>query len=330
MVLRAHGEPLRLEERPTPTPSPGQVLLEVFACAICRTDLHVVDGELPQCSLPVIPGHQVIARVQSVAEGVTTMRCGDWVGASWLARSCGACSFCTSGRENLCDQAVFHGYTRDGGFASHMLADADFLFPIPWQDTHEAVARAPLLCGGLIGFRALRFTGHAHRLGLYGFGNAAHLIAQVALSEGRRVFVFTRRPDDDASVLARRLGVSWVGTSETFPPEPLDAAIVFAPVGELVPRALAAVERGGVVVCAGIHMSDIPSFPYRLLWGERTLRSVANMTREDGRLFLPLAEKRGLRATVTTFPLERTHEALSALRRGDVSGAVVLVPGSVT
>lgn len=326
MVLRAHGEPLQLEERPTPTPSPGQVLLEVFACAICRTDLHVIDGELPRGSLPVIPGHQVIARVQSLSVGVTNLRCGDWVGASWLARSCGTCSFCTSGRENLCDEAIFHGYTRDGGFASHMIADADFLFPLPWEDANEAVNRAPLLCGGLIGFRALRFTGNAHRVGLYGFGNAAHLIAQVALSEGRRVFVFTRRSDDGASALAQRLGVHWVGTSEMVPPEPLDAAILFAPAGELVPRALAAVDRGGVVVCAGIHMTDVPSFPYRLLWGERTLRSVANMTRDDGRLFLPLAAKCGLRATVRTFQLEQANEALLALRRGEVSGAVVLVP----
>ncbi|MFZ9888028.1 MAG: zinc-dependent alcohol dehydrogenase family protein [Myxococcota bacterium] len=326
MVLRVLGQPLQFEERATPTPSSREVLLEVDACAICRTDLHVIDGELPGGVLPIIPGHQVVGRVQALGSSIQHLRVGERVGVSWLASSCGECDFCTRGMENLCRTASFHGFTRDGGFASHMVADADYVFPLPAGGQKEAAERAPLLCGGLIGFRALRFTGDAHRIGLYGFGNAAHLIAQVAHAQGRRVFAFSRRRGDEASLLARRLGVHWVGTSDEVPPEPLDAAIVFAPVGELIPRALAAVGPGGVVVCAGIHMSDVPSFPYRLLWGERTLRSVANMTREDGRLFLPLAEECELRASVTSFPLESANEALLALRRGTLSGAAVLLP----
>jgi len=328
MVLDKPGTPLVERDRPDPQPGPGEVRLRVLACAVCRTDLHVVDGDLPSRG-PVVPGHEVVGIVEAVGAGVRWPLRGMRVGVAWLARTCGHCSFCRRDRENLCDTPEFTGYTRDGGFATHMLANAAFCVELPDEDTTPLAAAhlAPLLCAGLIGWRSLRMAGDDVReLGLYGFGAAAHLIAQVAVRQGLNVHAFTRRGDAAAQALARRLGAAWAGASEDAPPVVLDAAIIFATVGELVPRALAAVRKGGRVVCGGIHMSDIPSFPYALLWGERTVQSVANLTRRDAREFMALAARTPLDVAVTTYPLARANEALADLRAGRLAGAAVLLP----
>ncbi len=321
MVLHAPGTPLRAEELPDPQPGPGEVLLRVRACGVCRTDLHLVDGELPDPKLPVIPGHQIAAVVERPGEGCERFAKGDRVGVPWLGWACGECRFCRSGRENLCERARFTGYQLDGGFAEFAVADERFCLPLPGD--YPDLQVAPLLCGGLIGYRALKMCGQAERIGLYGFGAAAHIICQVAVHRGRRVFAFTREGDAQAQELALSLGAEWAGPSGASP-EPLDAAIIFAPVGELVPQALGDVERGGVVVCAGIHMSDIPSFPYELLWGERTLRSVANLTREDGEDFLALAPEVPVSTEVQPYALGEANRALDDLRAGRVRGAAVL------
>lgn len=322
MVLERPGQPLREVERPAPVPGGGQVRLRVAACGVCRTDLHVLDGELPDLGRPVVPGHQVVGVVEELGPGVEGLTPGQRVGVPWLGWTCGSCRFCLSGRENLCGEARFTGYHLDGGFAELAVADARFCFPIP-QGYSDPQA-APLLCAGLIGYRSLTMAGDARRLGLYGFGAAAHIVIQLARHQGRRVFAFTRAGDREAQEFARQLGAEWAGQSGEQPPEPLDAAILFAPAGELVPAALRAVDRGGTVVCAGIHMSDIPSFPYRILWEERVVRSVANLTRRDGAEFLALAPQVPVRTEVETFPLARANEALARLRRGAVRGAVVL------
>jgi propanol-preferring alcohol dehydrogenase len=314
MVLEAQGEPLREADLPVPEPALGQVLLEVHACGVCRTDLHVVDGELPDPKLPLVPGHQI------VGEDLET---GERLGVPWLGWTCGECRYCRSGRENLCDRARFTGYQLDGGYAEFVVADRRFCFPVP--EGYPDAQAAPLLCAGLIGYRALRLAGEGERLGLYGFGAAAHIVAQVARSQGRRVFAFTRAGDEAAQSLALELGAEWAGDALGPAPEELDAAIVFAPAGELVPSALRVLAKGGTVVCAGIHMSDIPSFPYELLWGERVVRSVANLTRRDGEEFLALAPAVPVRTEVEEFPLERANEALDRLRAGEVRGAAVLV-----
>ena len=315
MVLEAPGQPLVERELPEPKAGPGQVLLRVRACGVCRTDLHVVDGELPDPKLPVVPGHQIV--------GVTSE--GRRLGVPWLGWACGECRYCTSGRENLCDLARFTGYTLDGGYAEWVVADLRFCLAIP--RAYDDVRAAPLLCAGLIGYRALRLAGDGERVGLYGFGSSAHIVAQVARSQGRRVFAFTRPGDEEAQVFARQLGAVWAGGSDERPPEELDAAILFAPAGELVPAALHVLAKGGTVVCAGIHMSDIPGFPYELLWGERSVRSVANLTRADGREFLELAPRVPVRADVETLPLSEANDALERLRAGRVRGSLVLVPG---
>jgi propanol-preferring alcohol dehydrogenase len=323
MVLDRPGDPLREQERPEPSPGPGEVRLRVLACGVCRTDLHVVDGELPDLGHPVVPGHQIVGVVEALGPGVERLAPGQRVGVPWLGWTCGECRFCASGRENLCGEARFTGYQLDGGFAERAVADARYCFPIPEGYPH--VEAAPLLCAGLIGYRSLRMAGDAGRLGLYGFGAAAHIVVQLARHEGRRVFAFTRPGDREAQAFALSLGAEWAGESGEAPPEPLDAAILFAPAGELVPAALRAVERGGTVVCAGIHMSDIPSFPYRILWEERVVRSVANLTRRDGEEFLALAPRVPVRTEVETFPLAAANEALDRLRSGRVRGAAVLV-----
>jgi alcohol dehydrogenase, propanol-preferring len=312
MVLHSAGEPLRLEEVPVPAPRSGEVLLRVSTCGVCRTDLHIVDGELPHPKLPLILGHQIVGRTED----------GLRFGVPWLGWTDGTCRYCLSGRENLCESARFTGYDLDGGYAEWAVADERFCLPVP--DGFDDLQAAPLLCAGLIGYRSLRMAGDAERLGLYGFGASAHIVAQVARHEGRRVFAVTREGDSEAQAFACELGAEWAGAGA--PPEELDAAIIFAPVGELVPVALAAVAKGGSVVCAGIFMSDIPSFPYELLWGERVLRSVANLTRRDGEEFLALAPRVPVRTHVEAFPLEHANEALAKLRRGDVRGALVLVP----
>jgi alcohol dehydrogenase, propanol-preferring len=317
-VLDAAGSPVVLRELPEPQPAPGQVLIEVGACGVCRTDLHVRDGELTGAKLPLVLGHQVVGRV--LAGGALDP--GTRVGVPWLGWTCGECNYCRSGRENLCERALFTGYTVDGGYAERLVADARYCLPLP--DRLEDVEIAPFLCAGLIGYRALRFTGDAERLGLYGFGASAHLVAQLARADGRRVFAFTRRGDDAGQALARSLGVVWAGASDESAPEELDAAIIFAAAGELVPAALAAVARGGAVVCAGIHMSDIPSFPYELLWGERSVRSVANLTRQDGADLLERLRTTPLTSHVEVFPLDRAEEALTRLRAGGIHGAAVL------
>ncbi len=324
MVLHAPGEPLRPAELPPPAPAAGQLLLRVHACAICRTDLHVVDGELPHPKLPLIPGHEIVGTVETVGAGVDRFAPGDRVGVPWLGWTCGECRWCRSGRENLCDRARFTGYTLDGGYAEHAVADERFCFRIPqaYDDLHAA----PLLCAGLIGHRCLTAAGDAQRLGLYGFGAAAHIVAQVARHRGRRVFAFTRDGDVAGQAFARELGAEWAGASSEPPPELLDAAIIFAPVGALVPAALRAVGKGGTVVCGGIHMSPIPGFPYDILWGERTLRSVANLTRRDGEEFFRLVAEIPLRIGVEPFPLEQANEGLDALRAGRLRGAAVLTP----
>ena len=323
MILEVPGEPLRIAEEATPQPGDGQVLLRVHCCAVCRTDLHIVDGELPDPSLPLIPGHQIVGTVEKIGERADNVTVGERVGVPWLGWTDGECRYCLSGRENLCENARFTGYQLDGGYAEYAFADARFCFPIP--EGFPDLQAAPLLCAGLIGHRSLRFAGDAERLGLYGFGASAHIVAQVAVHEGRRVFAFTSPHDDEAQGFARELGAEWAGSSEEVPPEELDAAIIFAPVGALVPAALRAVARGGRVVCAGIHMSDIPSFPYEILWGERSVISVANLTRQDGLDFLAIAPEVPVRTEVVPFPLEEANEALDALRGGHVRGAAVLV-----
>ena len=321
MVLEAPGRPLREAEVPSPEPGAGEVLLEVAACGVCRTDLHVVDGELPDPRLPLVLGHQIVARVLGGGERFAV---GDRVGVPWLGWTCGVCRYCRSGRENLCDRARFTGYQRDGGYAQRAVADERFCFGIP--EGYPDLQAAPLLCAGLIGYRTLRFAGDAERIGLYGFGAAAHIVSQVARHQGRRVFAFTRAGDEAGQRFALREGAEWAGDSDAEPPEELDAALIFAPVGELVPAALRAVAKGGVVVCGGIHMSDIPAFPYELLWGERTLRSVANLTRADGEEFLALAPRVPVRTEVESFPLTQANEALERLRAGTLNGAAALVP----
>jgi propanol-preferring alcohol dehydrogenase len=323
MILDAPGEPLRVAEVPVPDPGEGQLLLRVHCCAVCRTDLHVVDGELPHPRLPLIPGHQIVGTVEKIGGHAGSFAVGDRVGVPWLGWTDGECRYCLSGRENLCENARFTGYQIDGGYAEYALADTRFCFPIP--DGFPDLQAAPLLCAGLIGHRSLRFAGDAERLGLYGFGASAHIVAQVAAHEGRRIFAFTSPHDEEAQEFARELGAEWAGSSEESPPEELDAAIIFAPVGNLVPAALRAVARGGTVVCAGIHMSDIPSFPYEILWGERSVRSVANLTRQDGLDFLALAPEVPVRTVVVPFPLEEANQALDALRGGHLRGAAVLV-----
>jgi propanol-preferring alcohol dehydrogenase len=324
MVLHAPGDPLREEDRRPPDPGPGQILARVRACGVCRTDLHLVAGELPNPKLPVVPGHQVAGVVEAAGEGAERFAIGDRVGVPWLGWADGECRYCRSGRENLCEHAQFTGYLADGGYAELIAADERFCHPLP--DSYSDLDVAPLLCAGLIGYRALRMTGDAERLGLYGFGASAHIICQVAVHQGRRVFALTREGDDEGQRFARELGAEWAGGSVTGPPEELDAAIVFAPAGELIPVALGALARGGTIVCAGIHMSDIPSFPYELLWGERSLRSVANLTRHDGAEFLELAPQVPVRTEVTSYALSDANLALDAVRDGRVHGAAVLVP----
>lgn len=319
------GSPLRGIQREAPIPGRGQVLVRVEACGVCRTDLHLVDGELPQARLPVIPGHEVVGIVEVAGDGATRVP-GERVGIPWLGRSCGECPYCRAGRENLCDAPEFTGCSRDGGFATHVLAHADWCLPLPRSAFPDAVAAAPLLCAGLIGWRALKFAGDADVLGLYGFGAAAHIIAQVARWQGRRVHAFTRPGDRAAQDFARELGAVWAGDSDQPPPEALDAAIIFAPIGELVPHALRAVHKGGSVVCGGIHMSPIPSFPYDLLWQERRILSVANLTRADGHEFLELAARVPIQTHTHAYPLAQANQALDDLRHGRFAGAAVLVP----
>jgi propanol-preferring alcohol dehydrogenase len=325
MVWHERGQPLALRDVARPAPGAGQVLIEVHACGVCRTDLHLVDGELPEPKIPVIPGHEIVGSVVAHGAGVNTPALGTRVGVPWLGHTCGRCAYCVTGRENLCVDARFTGYQIDGGYADYALADARFVFPLPSR--YDDVHAAPLLCAGLIGYRAYAMAGDAATLGIYGFGAAAHLIAQVALAQGRTVYAFTRPGDTDAQGFAKALGVRWAGGSDEVPPSELDAALIFAPVGALVPGALAATRRGGTVVCAGIHMSDIPAFPYRLLWGERQLRSVANLTRRDGEAFLALAATVPLAVHVEPYPLARANDALEHLRAGTLAGAAVLTPG---
>lgn len=324
MVLRETGKPLMIEERASPSPGPGEIRVAVEACAVCRTDLHVVDGELPNPRLPVIPGHEIVGRVEAIGAGVSGRRLGERVGIPWLGHTCGRCPYCASGHENLCDEPLFTGYTRDGGFASHVVADADYAFALP--DDGDPVALAPLLCAGLIGWRSLTAAGPGERIGIYGFGAAAHIITQVCTWQGRRVFAFTRPGDVDAQDFARSLGAVWAGASDEASPETLDAAIIFAPVGDLVPLALRAVRKGGRVVCGGIHMSDIPAFPYRLLWEERQVVSVANLTRQDATEFLAIVPQAGIRTQTVRYPLEAANEALADLRAGRLQGVAVLIP----
>ncbi len=322
MVLERIGGGLIERQLPEPVPGAGEVLIEVAACGVCRTDLHVIDGELSSPKLPLVPGHQIVGRVIDSGPGVAGLAPGDRVGVPWLGWTCGECRQCRAGRENLCERAVFTGYTRDGGYAEQTLADPRYCFPLaPGQSDAQT---APLLCAGLIGYRALRMCGDAERLGLYGFGSSAHLVAQIALYQGRRVFAFTRDRDTASQGFARRVGVEWAGGSSAPAPEVLDAAIIFAPVGELVPAALRAVGPGGSVVCAGIHMSEIPAFPYEILWEERQLRSVANLTRADGEELLPLAAEAGVEAVITTYPLVEANQALDDLRTGKLEGSAVL------
>ena len=324
MLLEKAGTPLVLRDVAAPHPNSGQLLIRVSACAVCRTDLHIIDGELLQPKLPLILGHEIIGRVEEIGESVDRFKVGDRIGIPWLGWTCGECKFCRSERENLCDSARFTGYTIDGGYAEFTVADARFCFPIP--DVFNDVAAAPLLCAGFIGFRSLRKTNKARRLGIYGFGAAAHIVTQVAHFQGREVFAFTRPGDSKGQKFARELGAKWAGGSDELPPEKLDAAIIFAPVGALVPLSLRALDKGGRVICGGIHMSDIPSFPYRDLWEERSISSVANLTRGDGDEFLEIAARIPIRTTTQTFPLEEANEALTALREGRVNGAAVLLP----
>ncbi len=324
MVLQAQHSELQAQDVPRPRAGAGELLLRVRACGICRTDLHVVDGDLREPALPLIPGHQIVGEVVDLGDDVTGFATGDRVGVPWLGGSCGDCWYCRHEKENLCDEARYTGYQINGGFAEFTVADAAYCFPIPAQ--YSDAQAAPLLCAGLIGYRAYRLVESCESIGLYGFGAAAHILAQVARHRGQSIYAFTRPGDDEAQAFARGLGASWAGNSGQAPPEPLDGAIIFAPAGELVPEALRAVRKGGRVVCAGIHMSDIPSFPYDILWGERELCSVANLTRQDGEEFLPLAAEIPVATTVHEYPLERANEALDDLRHGRFSGAAVLVP----
>jgi alcohol dehydrogenase, propanol-preferring len=324
MVLTAPGAPLRFETREDPAPGAGDLRVKVSACGVCRTDLHVVDGELPDTAYPIVPGHEVVGRVEALGPGVTSLRIGERVGVPWLGYTCGECSYCRNGQENLCDRPRFTGYTRDGGFATHLVADARYCLPL--GETGDDVAIAPLLCAGLIGWRSLVMAGDGKHLGIFGFGAAGHIIAQVARWQGRSIYAFTRAGDVEAQALAKSLGADWAGGSEEQPPQPLDAAIIYAPVGSLVPTALRAVRKGGRVVCAGIHMSDIPSFPYHILWEERQLLSVANLTRNDGIDFLAVAAQAGIRTHTRVFPLRKANEVLSKLRAGQITGAAVLQP----
>jgi len=324
MRLEKAGAPLVPVELPQRVPGPGEVRVRVSACGVCRTDLHVLDGELPGIKYPIIPGHEIVGRVAALGAGVGALAVGERVGIPWLGHTCGICPFCRAGRENLCDRPLFTGYTRDGGYATEVIADARFVFAL--GDEGEDAALAPLLCAGLIGWRSLVMAGEGKKLGLYGFGAAAHIIAQVARWQGRSVFAFTSPGDTKTQAFARALGAAWAGGSDEMPPEPLDAAILYAPVGALVPAALKAVTKGGRVVCAGIHMSDIPSFPYDILWEERELVSVANLTRQDGLDFLALAPKAGIRTRITRYPLAEANRALADLKAGAFDGAAVLIP----
>src|SRR4249920_389163 len=339
MVLEKPQTPLLMRELPTPAPAAGDILLEVAACGVCRTDLHVVDGELANPKLPLIPGHEIVGRVAVLGADVAGFAVGERIGVPWLGYTCGVCPYCRAGRENLCDRPLFTGYTRDGGYATHALADARYCFPLP--ERRDDAEIAPFLCAGLIGWRSYRMAGaqgggqiagsegaSLTTLGLYGFGAAAHILAQIAAWQGRRVYAFTRRGDTAAQAFAKSLGAVWAGGSEEMPPEPLDAAIIFAPVGALVPMALKAVKKGGRVVCGGIHMSDIPQFPYSLLWEERHVVSVANLTRRDATEFLAIAPQAGIKTTTTIYPLARANEALADLKAGRFQGAAVLVPQS--
>jgi propanol-preferring alcohol dehydrogenase len=323
MVLRARGAPLVLEERPDPAPATGEIRIRIEACAVCRTDLHVIDGELPHVRYPIVPGHEIVGIVEALGAGPNTLAIGQRVGIPWLGKTCGHCEFCISNRENLCDAPTFTGYDRDGGFATQVVADA--AFAVPMDAFPDPIASAPLLCAGLIGWRSLVAAGDGRRIGLYGFGAAAHVIAQVCRWQGREVFAFTRAGDRPAQAFARSLGAVWAGASEDAPPELLDAAIIFAPVGELVPAALRAVKKGGRVVCGGIHMSDIPSFPYSILWEERQIVSVANLTRHDAATFFPVARQARIQASTTAYPLHAANEAVRDLRDGRIQGAAVLV-----
>jgi alcohol dehydrogenase, propanol-preferring len=324
MVLSAPKAPLQMQERADPIPGDGQIRVRVSACGVCRTDLHVVDAELPGIKYPIVPGHEIVGRVDLVGRNVSTHRIGDRVGIPWLGYTCGVCPFCKGGMENLCDRPLFTGYTRDGGFATHTIADARYAFPLGEQG--DDVSVAPLLCAGLIGWRSLVMAGSGARLGVYGFGAAGHIVAQIAHWQGRSVHAFTRSGDIAAQDFARRLNVAWAGGSDQLPDTPLDAAIIYAPAGQLVPAALRAVRKGGRVVCAGIHMSDIPSFPYDILWEERQLVSVANLTRQDGLEFLKIAAEAGIRTQTTTYPLVEANEVLTRLRTGQILGAAVLQP----
>ncbi len=326
MILEKPGRPLRAVDMPRPKPEANEVLIQVRACAVCRTDLHIMDGELPDPKLPLVPGHEIVGVIVGRGRRARRFQPGARVGVPWLGWTCGKCEFCRSGRENLCDHARFTGYTRDGGYAEFAVADERFCFPIP--KVFADAEAAPLLCAGLIGYRSLAKTGNAKRLGIYGFGAAAHIVAQIAQFQGREVFAFTRRGDARTQEFAKSLGAVWAGDSETAPPVLLDAAIIFAPAGPLVPLALKAVVKGGAVVCGGIHMSDIPSFPYDLLWPERTLCAVGNLTRRDGREFFKIAPRARVRPAVETFPLDAANEALNRLRRGRIHGAAVLVPNA--
>ena len=325
MVLEKPGTPLRMVERDTPEPRAGEVLVKVRACAVCRTDLHVVDGDLTEPSLPIVPGHEIVGEIVGLGAGITGLAIGDRVGIPWLGHTCGTCGFCRSEHENLCDEARFTGYQIDGGFATHCIADANYCFPLP--EAYDDIHAAPLLCAGLIGYRSLKAAGDAERLGIYGFGAAAHILAQVARHQGREIYAFTRPGDTTAQRFARQMGCAWAGGSDERPPEPLDAAIIFAPVGPLVPEALKATRKGGTVVLGGIHMSDIPAMPYAILWGERVVRSVANLTRRDATEFLALAARCPIETTVEAMPLDQANEALRRLRAGELTGALVLVPG---
>ncbi len=324
MALERPRRALVMSERPIPTPAPGEIMVMVTACGVCRTDLHVVDGELSNPVLPIVPGHEIVGHVRALGPGVGGFAIDDRVGVPWLGATCGLCAYCRGNRENLCDNPVFTGYTRDGGFATHVVADARFCFRL--GEAGEDAGIAPWLCAGLIGWRSYRRAGEGRTIGLYGFGAAAHILAQIAKWQGRRVFAFTRKGDQAAQDFARSLGAEWAGASEDSPPEPLDAAIIFAPVGALLPAALKAVKKGGRVVCGGIHMSDIPGFPYALLWQEREVVSVANLTRADAREFLEIAPKAGVKSQITRYPLLRANEALSDLREGRLHGAAVLIP----
>lgn len=324
MVLEAAGGSLVLRDVAVPVPGAGEIRLRVEACGVCRTDLHILDGDLSSPKLPLIPGHEIVGRVDAIGPGVSGFRAGQRVGVPWLGGTCGHCGYCGEGRENLCDAPDFTGYTRDGGFAEYCVAKAAYAFALP--EEADPVALAPLMCAGLIGYRALRIAGPGRKIGIFGFGAAAHILCQIAVWEGREVHAFTRPGDIESQGFARDLGATWAGASDEPPPSALDASLIFAPVGALVPQALKSLRKGGTVVCAGIHMSDIPRFPYVDLWQERVIRSVANLTRADGEAFFPLARQAGVRTHTTPYPLQRANEAIDALRSGSIQGAAVLVP----